>query len=301
VLQRTAAGGVGLWNAEEQFYFDVIRHDAERVPLKTYSMVGLVPLFVAGVLETTTQQRVRAILDAVEAMFVRRPYLREILPGFAVPGHEGRRLMSVVDRDRLRHVLGRVLDESRFLSDYGVRSLSREHLEQPYRFEVGGERYEIAYRPGLSDTHVFGGNSNWRGPIWFPLNYLLVQALDTFGRYYGEDFTIECPTGSARWLTLGEVSADIATRLARIFLRDETRGGRRAVFGDNEHFQRDPHWRDYIPFHEFFHGDSGEGLGASHQTGWTALVALLLQHRRAPRMQYAATDVPAATQVEVQP
>jgi hypothetical protein len=283
VLQRTAAGGIGLWSAEEQFYFDMIRHETERVPLKIYSMVGLVPLFAAGVLDRASQQRARGILDSAEEIFRRRPYLRDILPAFAEPGQDGARLLSVLDGDRLRNILRRVLDESQFLSEYGVRSLSREHLDHPYVFEVAGEHYEIAYRPGVSDNRVFGGNSNWRGPIWFPLNYLLVQALETFGVYYGDDFTIECPTGSGRYLTLRQVSDHLTRRLTRIFLRDETRRGRRAVLGDNEYFQQDPEWRDYIPFHEFFHGDSGMGLGASHQTGWTALVALLLQPRGARR------------------
>jgi len=189
------------------------------------------------------------------------------------------RLLSVASRERLSAVLARVLDESQFLSDYGVRSLSRAHLADPYRFDAAGEEYVVRYLPGESNNRMFGGNSNWRGPIWFPMNFLLIQSLATFSRYYGDDFTVECPVGSGRHLTLAAVAEEIASRLTRLFLRDAS--GRRAVPGDNEYMQRDPHWRDCLPFHEFFHGDTGAGLGASHQTGWTALVALLIQYRGA--------------------
>jgi hypothetical protein len=184
-----------------------------------------------------------------------------------------------VSGERLRQILARVLDETEFLSDYGVRSLSRRHLDRPFRFAVGGQSHEVRYLPGESDNRVFGGNSNWRGPIWFPMNFLLIEAIASYSRYYDDSYTIECPTGSGRHLTLSEVADELSRRLVRVFLPDAN--GRRAVFGDNEHFQRDVHWRDYIPFHEFFHGDTGAGLGASHQTGWTALVALLLQYRGA--------------------
>jgi len=186
-------------------------------------------------------------------------------------------MLSVVNREGLLEILRRVLDETQFLSDYGVRSLSRRHGDQPYAFDVGGEHYEISYRPGISDNRIFGGNSNWRGPVWFPMNFLLIQAIATFARYYDESFTIECPTGSGRYLTLAQIADELACRLSRIFVRDESHGGRRAVFGGNDYFQHDPQWRDYVPFYEFFHGETGAGLGASHQTGWTALVALTLQ------------------------
>ncbi len=279
VLQRTAAGGVGLWNAEDHFYFDVIRHDAERVPLKIYSMVGLVPLFAASVMEPAALARLPIIERTVDGVLKSRTFLKGILPSYVEPGREGRRLLSVVDRGGLVEILRRVLDETQFLSDFGIRSLSRVHAERPYGFGVGGQQYEIAYLPGESDNRVFGGNSNWRGPIWFPMNFLLIQAIAAFARYYDDSFIVECPTGSGQWMTLVEVADELARRLTRIFVRDDATGGRRAVFGANEHFQQDPHWRDYVPFHEFFHGETGAGLGASHQTGWTALVALLLQHR----------------------
>ncbi len=278
VLQRGAAGGAGLWNEEHQFFFDVVRHDSERVPLEVYSMVGLVPLFAATVVEASTLARLPIVMQTVGNVLNRREFVKSILPSFVEPGRSGTRLLSVVSQSRLTAVLRRVLDETQFLSDYGVRSLSREHGERPYAFDLAGQRCEVAYLPGVSDNRMFGGNSNWRGPIWFPMNFLLIQALATSARYYGDSFTVECPTGSGHFLTLGQVADELAARLIRIFVRDERNGGRRAVFGNNEYFQNDPHWRDYVPFHEFFHGDSGEGLGASHQTGWTALVALMIQH-----------------------
>jgi len=254
----------------------VIRHDSERVPLETYSMVGLVPLFAALAMEASTLDRVPVVMQTVGNVLDSREFLRSILPSFVEPGRDGTRLLSLVNRDRLAAILQRVLDEEQFLSEYGVRSLSRAHGQHPYTFSLGGREHEVSYLPGVSNNRMFGGNSNWRGPIWFPMNFLLIQALATSGRYYGDSFTVECPTGSGRFLTLAEVADELAARLTRVFIRDER--DRRAVFGENDLFQDDPQWRDYVPFHEYFHGDTGEGLGAGHQTGWTALVALLLQH-----------------------
>jgi len=169
-----------------------------------------------------------------------------------------------------------MLDPNEFLSDHGVRSVSRYHLEHPYVIEAGGRTFEVKYLPAESDNDLFGGNSNWRGPVWFPVNYLIISALRRFDAYYGDGLKVECPAGSGRMLTLGGVAAELARRLIKIYVRDPKDGGRRAVFGPNEHFQTDPHWRDYLPFHEYFNGDTGAGLGASHQTGWTALIAALL-------------------------
>jgi len=276
VLQRAGGTGTGLWNDEHGFFFDVIRHDSERVPLETYSMVGLVPLFAALAMEAATLDRVPVVMQTVGNVLDSREFLRSILPSFVEPGRDGTRLLSLVNRDRLAAILQRVLDEEQFLSEYGVRSLSRAHGQHPYTFSLGGREHEVSYLPGVSNNRMFGGNSNWRGPIWFPMNFLLIQALATSGRYYGDSFTVECPTGSGRFLTLAEVADELAARLTRVFVRDER--DRRAVFGENDLFQDDPQWRDYVPFHEYFHGDTGEGLGAGHQTGWTALVALLLQH-----------------------
>jgi hypothetical protein len=190
------------------------------------------------------------------------------------PGHGDRRLLSIVDRDRLRRVLSVMLDEREFLSPYGIRAVSRIHREHPYCFTAGGTEYRVMYEPAESTSGLFGGNSNWRGPIWYPINVLLIEALRTFDHYYRDSFTIECPTGSGRLMTLGQVADDLSRRLSSVFL---DKGGRRPVFGTVERFQADPNWHDLIPFHEYFNGDTGAGVGASHQTGWTALVARLLQ------------------------
>jgi hypothetical protein len=190
----------------------------------------------------------------------------------------------------MKRVLARMLDETEFLSGYGVRAISRYHLEHPYTLEAGGARYEVKYLPAESDSGLFGGNSNWRGPIWMPVNYLLIEALQQFHHYYGDDFKIECPTGSGKYVTLREAADELSQRLMRIFLRDG--GGRRAVFGENAYFQNDEAWRDYVPFYEYFHGDSGTGIGASHQTGWTGLIAKLIQQQgeHPSRMTVAAKE-----------
>jgi hypothetical protein len=192
-----------------------------------------------------------------------------------VPGAAGRYLLSVCDETKLRRILTQMLDEERFLSPFGIRSLSKWHAQHPYTFDVHGQHYEVTYLPAESDTGMFGGNSNWRGPLWLPVNVLILRGLLQFYLYYGDTFTIECPTGSGRVMNLFEVSMEIARRLIRIFLKDDT--GRRPVYGGSEKFQADPHWRDYVLFYEYFHGDNGAGLGASHQTGWTGLVAKLIQ------------------------
>ena len=275
VLQA-GAGGIGLWNEQDRFYFDVIRFGDERLPLRIYSMVGLVPLFATAVVDRASFEAMPIVTRSIAEVLDARPDLTTMIPGWMEPGKDGTRLLSVVDRERLAAMLRRVLDETEFLSEYGVRSLSQRHRDNPYGFGVAGTQYEVRYLPGPSDNRVFGGNSNWRGPIWFPMNFLLIQAIARFARYYDDSFTLECPTGSGRRCTLTEIADELANRLTRIFVRDDD--GRRAVFGDNEVFQQGIHWRDYVPFHEFFHGDDGTGLGASHQTGWTALVALLLQY-----------------------
>jgi hypothetical protein len=215
------------------------------------------------------QRRMQWFLD-------NRPEFRAHLEQRSGSSAPGRRLLSLVNRDRLRSVLRYLLDEGEFLSPYGVRSLSRIHAERPYDVSFGGQDYRVAYEPGESKTELFGGNSNWRGPVWFPVNFLLIESLQRFHYYLGDGYRVECPTGSGRMLTLWEVATDLSRRLIRLFLRDES--GRRPVYGASDKFQRDPHWRDLILFHEYFHGDHGQGLGASHQTGWTALVAKLIQH-----------------------
>ena len=191
------------------------------------------------------------------------------------PGHGERRLLSIVDGDQLRRILRVMLDENEFLSPYGIRALSRVHLEQPYVLQVDGAEHRVDYEPAESPPALFGGNSNWRGPIWFPVNYLLIESLQKFHHYFGDDFKVECPTGSGRMMTLWEVAAELSRRLTRIFLRGPMAGGR--CSGGTDVFQHDPHWRDLVLFYEYFHGDNGAGVGASHQTGWTGLVAKLLQ------------------------
>ncbi len=193
------------------------------------------------------------------------------------PGMGERRLLALLRGHRMKRVLRRMLDPAEFLSPYGVRGLSRYHAEHPYVFETDGADYTVEYQPAESDSGLFGGNSNWRGPVWFPVNYLIIESLQQFHHFYGDDFKVECPTGSGHYLTIADIAAELSRRLCRIFTRDDQ--GRRAVFGGETIFQHDPHWRDYLVFSEYFHGDNGAGLGASHQTGWTGLVAKLLQQQ----------------------
>jgi hypothetical protein len=209
--------------------------------------------------------------------FIRyRPNLVRNIASLAEPGEGGRRLLAIVDRAKLERILPRMLDGSQFLSDYGLRALSKQHEWEPYTFHVDGRTHSVQYEPAESRTGLFGGNSNWRGPIWFPVNYLMIESLQKYHHYYGDTLKVELPRYSENWATLEVVAADLSRRLTRIFLQDDDTK-RRAVFGGADYFQRDPHWRDYVPFYEYFHGDSGAGLGASHQTGWTALVAKLIQ------------------------
>jgi hypothetical protein len=203
-----------------------------------------------------------------------RPDLASLVSRWHVPGSEDRRLFALARGHRMKRLLKRMLDPQEFLSDYGIRAISRYHLEHPYELNLEGMQYEVCYEPGESSTGLFGGNSNWRGPIWLPINFLIIEALRRFHHYYGDDFRVECPTGSGQMRTLLEVADEISRRLERIFVRGLD--GQRPVFGNVDLFQTDPHWRDHVPFYEYFHGDTGRGVGASHQTGWTALVAALL-------------------------
>ncbi len=265
-----------LWDEEDGFFYDVLRlPDGSATRLKIRSLVGLLPLCAATVISAETLERFPELTERVREHVGRHPDLLSNIADPSAPGVHGRRLLSILDETKLRRVLARMLDEERFLSPHGIRSLSRWHLDHPYVFEVGGQEFRVGYLPAESDTGMFGGNSNWRGPVWFPVNLLIIRALLQYYLYYGDDFTIECPTGSGRELTLFEVAKELADRLAAIFLRDGD--GRRPVYGDLPLFQDDPHWRDLILFHEYFHGDNGAGLGASHQTGWTGAVAKLIQ------------------------
>jgi hypothetical protein len=269
--------GIDLWDDEDQFFYDVVHLTSRKnIPIKTRSMVGLVPLFAVHVILPAETAGLDRFIARAKDFIDRRPSLLKNVAPVGVPGDGATQLLSVLGAERLLAVLRRMLDPAEFLSDYGIRSVSRHHLAHPYVFTAAGQQFEVKYLPAESDNRLFGGNSNWRGPIWFPVNYVIVRSLHEFGRYHGDRLTVECPTGSGRWRTLEQVGADIAGRLVSIFLPDPGRGGRRPVWGDNTYFQTDPHWRDCTPFHEYFNGDTGAGLGASHQTGWTALVAALL-------------------------
>ena len=270
--------GGGLWDEEDGFYYDMLRFpDGSATRLKVRSMVGLLPLCATAVYEEHSMEKLPRLEKHFRERFLRMPklmaHIHPMGPGYR--GVAGRELLALVNQDKLRRILARMLDENEFLSPYGIRALSRYHAEHPFVFTAHGQEYRVDYLPAESDTDMFGGNSNWRGPIWFPVNVMVIRALLHFYIFYGNSFTVECPTGSGQKMTLFEVSQEIASRLTRIFLRDEQ--GRRPVYGGTTKFQTDPNWRDYLLFYEYFHGDNGSGVGASHQTGWTGLVAFLIQ------------------------
>jgi len=271
-------GSEGMWDEEDGFYYDLLRlPDGSAKRLKVRSMVGLLPLCATTVTEKWQRDHIPRTTAAYQARLRQMPQLMKSIHPTG-PGHFGvaeRGIIALLNPERLRRILSKMLDENEFLSPYGIRSLSKFHERNPYVLHVGGQEYRVDYLPGESNTGMFGGNSNWRGPVWMPVNAMIIRALLNFYLYYGDNFKIECPTGSGKMMNLFEVSKDIADRLSRIFLREE--GGRRPVYGRTEKFQSDPHWRDHILFYEYFHGDSGAGLGASHQTGWTGLVAKGIQ------------------------
>jgi hypothetical protein len=271
-------GQEGMWDEEDGFYYDLLRlPDGSAQRLKVRSMVGLLPLCATTVFEKAQRECVPQAMAHILERLRRMPdLLKTIHP--TGPGHLGvaeRGIMALVNPERLRRILSKILDENEFLSPYGIRSLSKFHEQHPYVFRVHGQEYRVDYLPAESNTGMFGGNSNWRGPVWMPVNVLIIRALLQFYVYYGDNFKVECPTGSGKMMNLFKVSKEIADRLTRIFLRDKN--GRRPVYGSTEKFQNDPHWRDYLLFYEYFHGDNGAGLGASHQTGWTGLVAKLIE------------------------
>jgi hypothetical protein len=251
--------------------------DGSAKRLKVHSVVGLLPLCATTVTEKWQRERVPRVMNVLQERLQRMPELRNCIHATG-PGHLGyadRGIVALVNHDRLRRILTRVLDEKEFLSPYGIRALSRYHEDHPYILRVDGQEYRVNYLPAESDSGMFGGNSNWRGPIWMPINVLLIRALLQFYLYYGDKFKIECPTGSGNLMNLFEVAREISDRLTRIFLRDKS--GRRPVFGGTEKFQTAPQWKDHVLSYEYFHGDNGAGLGASHQTGWTGLVAVLIE------------------------
>jgi hypothetical protein len=265
-------GDTGMWDDEDGFYYDVLRlPNGQAQRLKVRSMVGLLPLCATTVFEPSLLGKYPEVVERLHWFLAARPELCAAIHDPRKTGVAGRRLASILDETRLRKVLAKMLDEKEFLSHYGIRSLSRYHAEHPYVVHAGGQEYRVSYLPAESDTSMFGGNSNWRGPIWMPVNCLIIRALFHYYAYYGDSFTVECPTGSGRHMNLYQVAEEITRRLGNIFLRDKH--GRRPVYGGTQKFQEDPHWRDLILFYEYFHGDNGAGLGASHQTGWTGLVA----------------------------
>jgi hypothetical protein len=278
-MTNMAGQDIGLWDEQDQFFYDELYlPDGSIMPLRLRSMVGLIPLFAVETLESDHLERLPQFKARLEWFLNYRPDLANLVSRWHVPGLGDRRLLSLLRAHRMKALLRRMLDETEFLSDYGIRALSKAHEANPYVFEHQGQRLSVAYVAAESETGSFGGNSNWRGPIWFPVNYLLIESLQKFHHYYGDDFKVECPTGSGTMLTLEEIAEELGRRLIRIFMRDEQ--GRRAVFGDHAKMQGDPHFRDYPLFYEYFHGDTARGVGASHQTGWTGLLAKLLQPRR---------------------
>ncbi len=264
-----------MWDSEDGFFYDLLHFpNGEAMRIRIRSMVGLLPLCASTVLEPDTLANHPRILEMVNLFRKRHPEVIEKIASaedLEKGGYLGRRLLTTCNRPKLTSVLKYMLDENEFLGPYGIRSLSKYHLEHPFVMHIGGQEYKVQYLPAESNTGMFGGNSNWRGPVWMPVNGLIIRGLLQMYPFYGPDFKVECPTGSGNYMTLFEVAKEISDRLSKIFLRDEN--GKRPVYGGAKKFQEDPYWKDYILFYEYFHGDNGAGLGASHQTGWTGLIA----------------------------
>jgi hypothetical protein len=274
-MDNVGLTGVKLWDHEDGIHYDLLRFpDGTGVRLKVRSLVGLLPLAASAILPADLRERLPRFFEEAQWFLERHPHTAAVLTVPLQVGAGGSRIVSLINPDKLRRILQYMLDENEFLSPYGIRSVSRWHAENPYVFRVGGEEYRVSYVPGDSDSGMFGGNSNWRGPIWMPMQLMLIRALVNQYAHLGDSFTVECPVGSGRQMTLLEVSQEIARRLSRLFVRDEH--GRRAAHGDHQRWS-DPHWRDLVLFYEYFHGDTGAGIGASHQTGWTGIIAFLIQ------------------------
>jgi hypothetical protein len=283
-------GGNGLWDEQDGFYYDQLHLDGSgSIPLRIRSMVGIIPLFAAENLEADVLDMLPGFAKRMRWFIENRQDLAKYISYFESPGDHGHghRLLAIPSRERLERVLRYVLDENEFLSPYGIRSLSRWHRDHPFVLHAGGEEHRVEYTPGESNTGLFGGNSNWRGPIWMPLNYLLVEALERYHHFYGDGLKVECPTGSGRLMNLSEVARELARRLTNIFLPDAS--GRRPCHGDDARFRDDPAWKDLLLFHEYFHGDTGRGVGASHQTGWTALAVRGIEYLARREAQDAET------------
>jgi hypothetical protein len=269
-------GGTGLWHEEDGFYYDQLWSEGRAIPLRLRSLVGIVPLFAVEFIENARLDRLPGFAKRTRWFLENRKDLSAHISHLSRGGMDpGRRMLAIPSRKRLERVLRYVFDEGEFLSPYGVRSLSKVYAESPFVLDTGQGGQRVAYEPGESRSWLFGGNSNWRGPVWIPVNYLLIEALERYHHFYGDAFTMEYPTGSGVRLTLKEISSDLARRLVSLFLPDS--GGRRPALGMEPRFAADSEWRDLVWFHEYFHGDTGQGLGASHQTGWTALVTRLIE------------------------
>jgi hypothetical protein len=273
-MDRIGANHDEMWDTAEGFFYDLLHFpNGDAVRLKVRSMVGLLPLCASTVLESGIAQGHPRLLELIQLFRKRHPELLSHIAPMeeTFKGYKERRLLAVCNKQKVERILKFMLDENEFFGPYGIRSLSRYHLEHPFVFHVGDQEYKVQYLPAESNTGMFGGNSNWRGPVWVPVNTLLIRGLLNLYQFYGKDFKVECPTGSGTRLNLFEVAKEIAHRLSSIFLRDSN--GKRPVYGGSRKFQEDPHWKDYILFYEYFHGDNGAGLGASHQTGWTGVIA----------------------------
>jgi hypothetical protein len=276
VMSHCGGEPLSLWDLEDGFYYDALHlPDGTVNRLRIRSLVGLMPLLAVETLEPELLREMPIFERRMHWFTDNRPHLSGNMASVDVPGAGQRVLTAILTRERLKGVLRYMLDEDEFLSPYGIRSLSKVHQKQPYALSLGNESFSISYEPAESTSSLFGGNSNWRGPVWFPTNYLIIESLQKFHHYYGEDLKVECPTGSGHRMTLDEVAHELSRRLIRLFLPDNE--GRRPIYGGLQVFHENPHWRDLLWFHEYFHGDNGAGLGASHQTGWTGLVAKLIQ------------------------
>ena len=275
-INGVGGDSLGLWDETDQFYYDHLNlPDGTNLPLKVQSIVGLIPLLAVQTMEMDTLKHAPDFAARMEWYLEHRPKLAALISNWHTPGMANRSLLSLLRGHRVKALLKRMLDESEFLSDYGVRALSKVHEQKPFHFEADGQAYEVAYWPAESRNGLFGGNSNWRGPVWMPINFLLIEALQKFHHYYGNDFKVECPTGSGKFLSLDEIACELTGRLTRLFLKGKD--GQRPVLKYHPKLATDPHFKDYVLFHEYFHGDTGRGAGASHQTGWTGLVANLLR------------------------
>jgi hypothetical protein len=289
-MSNIANENISLWNEEDGFFFDVL-HLKGKDPkvMKVKSVVGIIPMFAVEPIPERLFENLPDFKRRMDFFLKEKPKLAALVSSWIQPGHGKRRLFSLLRGHRMKSILNKMLDEKEFFSPYGIRSLSKDHKENPYSLRINGSELSVSYVPGESESDMFGGNSNWRGPIWFPINYLIIESLKKFDFYYGGEFPIECPTGSGKYVTLDLIARELSLRNISLFMKDKD--GRRPIYGDNEKMQNDPHFKDYILFYEYFHGDNGRGLGASHQTGWTGLVTELIHkfYKKSEEPAYAAT------------